>query len=338
MIYRGLKIIGWTILLVGCGMMGNPKEESSKDITLPQKSSISVPKALRNSSKTKPTDKSKDLNLDWVNEYVVSIDDIVQEQKFFMILTQQIMPQINKLCSDKEMCILASKELSLEVNSGLVDDLEEINMEIDSRMIGHSISFGAITFEQNRGYRLTADISTIYSELLGMMDVDQVESIAWSRDNKKVVSSYLSVESDYNSSVTLSYLEHSNGQNDMNISELFNDRTTSENYNFSFALSELNDANKTEKIYSQILSHELDEDSSFEDVVYTTDGEIYSGGGYLYNSIELESFTYMEKLLFDKDGEIDSAISCFSDEECDITDESTWYETEIIFEDDVEGE
>ena len=318
------KIIFILIFLIfGCRSMNNSQEDN---ITLPTKIHIDIPQILKGekSNQNKQLNEYENIGLDWINNNVVNIEDIIINQKIFLVFIQQVMPQIQERCPYKE-CTIEANEISLTLNDTLLKEIKALDSNIDIHQKG-TIPFGEIEFiKYDNEYLLKADNTEIRSKIDKKPITKQINSIRWSKNKKKVISEYFNDIEDSNSSFKLNYLESSNGQNDMNITEKFNKKDNSKKYSFNFSLSEKNDINET-VIISSTMKGIFEQRS----ILSISTGEISLEGGYMLFSGQDGDIFYRERATFDIDGVLVESIYCYSDMECNMNDESTWFVDELV--------
>jgi len=327
--YRRKKMFKYKIvfilifLIVGCRTMNNPQEDK---ITLPRKISIDIPQILKGEENTqkKQLNQNGDIGLGWIQNNVVTVEDIIVNQEIFLVLMRQVMPQIQDRCQSKK-CIIESNQIFLTLDNNLLREIERFNPNIDVHQRG-TIPFGEIEFTKyDSEYLLKADNTEIRSEIDKKSINKQINSIRWSRDERSVISSYSYDDEKSNSSLELNYSEGNSGQNDMNITETFERKDGSKKYSFDFFLGEKGDINETVAI-SFTIKGEVKQES----MLSISTGEVSLNGGYIYSSGHDGDIFYREKSTFDRDGVLVESIYCYADMECSMDDESTWFVDELV--------
>jgi len=310
-------------LIFGCRSMDNPTEEN---ITLPTKISIDIPQILKGNRKNqnKQLKEDENIGLDWIDNNVVAVEDIIVNQEIFLVFMRQVMPKIQEQCPSKE-CTIEANQIFLTMDDTLQRELESLNPNIDVHQKS-TIPFGEIEFvKYENEYLLKADITDIRSKTDKKIINRQIHSIRWSRDKKSVISEYSYDDKVRDSNVKLNYLEGSSGQNDMNITEKFKRKDGSKKHTFDFSLSEKGDSNQTVIVSSTIKGEEEQ-----NPILSLSSGEVSLEGGYMLFWGKDGDIYYRERAIFDRDGVLVKSIYCYSDMECNMDDESTWFEDELV--------
>ena len=347
------------LIIIGCGVQNNPKEEQT--VFIPEKISVTIPNALKESTIpiTKSSKRSKievepnggdSEGYKHLTDNTFVIDSIITDIKFNIVLENRVMPSIQKLCKDtplNRVCPIPTNSIMLNITETLISEYEKFypkQFNINENIVGKSIPFDAIEFvryDNNHSYQyaLNVNLTQIYNQFFTkeyIFDANykyMIQNVQWSEDNNTVLST---LDTGYEDNVSeypwiLHYKKEPTIQETMHLfhKELVSLEEPSSMFNFD--LTRKNDQNKT----TIFKLNEINERFSFDSVSHSSlssYGELHADKGFeryslnQYNNVYGDS-KYWQDEVFDANGTNIASTYCSDSEydECSLYDTSTWY-------------
>jgi len=344
------------LIIIGCGVQNNPKEE--KSVFIPEKISVAIPNSLKESkSDTRKLSKIEvepyggaSEGYKRLSDNTFVIESIIKDIKFNIMLENRVIPTIQKLCKDvpiNKVCTIPTNSVELNITEALISEYEKFypkRFNINENIVGGSIPFDAIEFvhyDNNHTYQyaLNANLTQIYNQLFTkdyIFDTDHkytTQNVQWSEDNNTVLST---LDTGYEDNVsqypwTLHYKKEPTVQESMHLfhKELLSLPQPSSMFNFD--LTTKDDKNRT----TFFTMNEINERFSFDSLSHSTlssYGELHGDRGlerYALNQYDnlYGNSKYWQDEVFDANGSNIASTYCSDSEydECTLYDTSTWY-------------
>jgi Fe-S cluster assembly iron-binding protein IscA len=312
------KLITISLLLFiiwGCGTMAKEKEP----VSVPQKVSIEMPKALKTE-----TNKEKSLAYKELKEDVAYLESLRIDAEINLLFINEVISEIDKQCRDvtiDNICRIPEYELTFVFNKNISESYTLLSQEKAPYDIDDELAFGEIEFIKHANssdyqYSLTMD-TTFESK-----DTNSSTTVKWSKDKKHILGLYKEESVVFQSNITIDYLEEENAQQLMIADDSYFDKIDMLRDKFHFELLKLRDVNETNLISSSSESiNHLGEEEYFD-----SEGEFSSMGGFLYFDGLFKGKKFQEYERFDKDGNQLESLYCSENLDCDMDDEDSWFE------------
>ncbi|GEM_PF-5195155 len=360
---NSIIISGVLILLIGCGVMAQPKKEEPEKLNIPQKISIEIPNTLNpDLNSSQPYQKIKidkaegyAQGYDNITGYIRMLEYVISKIKSSLLFADESMLEIQTKCQNtplNQVCTIPSEEINTTITAKMIEQLNvllQIDTELDSNFtVGEKVSFGAIEFAKYTNnptydYSLSLDITKLHEKIYANQETPAtkvMQVIQWSDDNNTIFSSIYQY---YNDEEQMAWTINYQNETEQERMYLYNteyDAFPLPQTSNNFTLVKLHDLNNT---------YRAKYNSVYEDYSYGLGirvpskfgsyTEITNNNGYQrYNYTEVydgNEYLYKEDSIFNNLGELLALTYCHqSDEQCSLSDESSWYsdaEDEHIF-------
>ena len=238
-----LVSIGLSILLLGCGSESSSVEQK-KNISVPNKVDVNIPKVLQGGSKKQNSpEKAEEQNeIDAssltnnsrgyiaLKNNISEAESTKQNLQVNLLLADKIMPQIQEACKDTPLgrtCEIESGELSFVLDTNMRREINQIvDLEDSDNLREHTdkrLTLGKTTFTQ---YDSLADYQ--YALFMDMTPIERnfdtdtslyTQTIKWSKDENRVWSTHTNEDKGSKSSMSLRYTKDKEGKTEMEIDD-----------------------------------------------------------------------------------------------------------------------
>ncbi len=313
----------------GCGTMA--KEDES--LSVPQKVSIDMPKALEAKSSTRKKLKKFSYFKEDENKssaYLELKEDVkfLEEQRISLevnlLFINEVIDKVDSRCKNmpqEERCIIEEDSLTFVFDENLSNRLKKLTSEDLGYELGDVLSFGEIEFvehtTQNK-YSYSLKIDTAFEDEKGI----SFERISWSKDEKLIFSEYIEESVEEKSSIVIDFSKKEDNSKQIVTDNSFFNKVDSSSDVFHFEMLKKSDEVETYELNSTSLATDSDaKKNSFSSV-----GKLSNLGGYLNFTGEFDSELFKENDSFDGNGNIITSSYCYSGMDCDLEDEDSWFD------------
>ncbi len=339
-----LLSIGLSLTLLGCGG-GNSSsdtktpETTKQTIFLPKKIAMEIPSALQK-GKEKHDKSSQQKNEEPISSQayaqlqgeMAQFEEVKKELEVNLIMADQIMGDIEAKCQSTPIgstCYIPSDELAFNFDDATIKEIsqvvgEEFDPSIADQLKSQSISLGETTFREasaNEPYQyiLTVDMSNFESQFSLESDAKSIQTIKWSKDEKRIYNAY-SYESPLSKNeMKLNYETNNQGQQSMSINDSFEEESDSGEFHFN-----INKLSTNQFEFNSNGKNSFNFDGESMNDSYNSKGKLSDQGGFLSFSGEFNGEKFREKETFDANGIVTYSGYCATNLSCNLEDESTW--------------
>ncbi len=312
-----LSLVASLLLFTACGGGSTPSQQiDDKDtVAVPQKISIDIPDALKLNRDTNTINKLSSIAIaspaitsygySQLQQTITEAEDSISDVKKNLEYLNLMMPDIVSACTD------TPTDETCNIEKGIV----KLTVE------GQNLSMGEIQYTQqadNKKYQhiVVLDLKPTL-ESMGITISKDLETIKWSVDEKHI-ETFSDVQFNNEAySMQLRYDKAENNSSKMIITDSFSDTNTQGN--FTLKLDDKNDANHTFNVETTG-TFQIGEASD----TFNSQGAVSDNGGYLVSKGSYFTTSYAEKETFDATGKLLQSTYCNNNEECQISDLTTW--------------
>jgi len=297
-----------------CGTMSKSEDK----LSVPQKVSIKMPKALKTVKKR--VKKEKSLAYTELKEDVVYLERLRTDIEVNLLFINQVIEEIDTRCKEVSLnkaCTIAEDELFFVFDKNISDRYVALTHEKAEYSIDDELTFGEIKFikygnSSKYQYHMTIDTSSD--------DEKSSETIEWSRDENNILSFYVEESPLLKSEINIVYSNEASEKH-MVVDDLYLDKKENSRDDFHFDLLKKSDLNETYNIASSSKSiNAQQEKSSFD-----SKGELSNIGGFLDFNGSFSGEKFKEYETFDGDGNLLTIKYCYEDLDCDMDDRDSWF-------------
>ena len=298
----------------GCGTMSKSEEK----LSVPQKVSMEMPKALKKVNKK--VKKEKSLGFTELKEDVAYLEELRIDIEVTLLFINQVVDEIDERCkkiSLNTVCTIPEDELFFIFDKKLSDRYVVLTHEKAEYMIDEELTFGEIKFikygnSSKYQYHMTIDTSSD--------DEKSSETIEWSRDENNILSFYVEESPLLKSEINILYSNEASEKH-MVVDDFYLDKRDNSRDDFYFNLLKKSDLNETYTLTARSQSINAEQEKSSFD----SKGELSNSGGFLYFNGFFSGEKFKEYETFDKDGNLLTLKYCYEDLDCDMEDEDSWF-------------
>ena len=315
-------IVILVFLIWGCGTMA--KEDDK--ISVPQKISIEMPKALRvNDKKSKSYLKKEDNKSSAYLELkgdVKFLEEKRVELELNLLFINEVIEQIDIGCKNialEKICRFKESKLSFIFDENLSKAVLELTHIKSDYEIGYEVLFGEVElvkYGNNALYQYRLKMDTTFGDLL----IKSSETISWSRDKNKILSYYIEESQQNKREIRIKFEEEERKRKQIVVEDNFVNKIEKSSEAFYLKMVKEFDVNETYTLNSRSLSI----DSDLVENRFSSLGLLSNIKGYLLFEGVFETETFKERERFDGDGRLIGSTYCWSDMNCDLEDEGSW--------------
>ena len=321
-------IIASLLLFViwGCGTMA--KEEDK--ISVPQKVSIEMPKALESKEKRtkrylrqEKQDENKSSAYLELKEDVQFLEDKRVDLELNLLLINEVIDTIDVRCKEvalEKVCIIEEDALMVKIDENLSKKIIELTHEPLAYEIGDELVFGEVElvkYAKNALYQYRLKMDTTFDDIL----LSSSETISWSKDEDKILSYYIEENKEYKRDISIKFEEEKSKEKKIRVEDNLIDKVEKSSDSFYLEILKHADIDETYTVSSRSVNI----DSNLIKNSFASLGQLSNQNGYLNFEGLFEGETFKEKETFDGNGQLLSSSYCWSDMSCDLEDEESWF-------------
>ena len=322
-----INLMGIVLLTIwGCGTM----EKEDETLSVPQKVSIKMPKALETKSatekkyqKSRRKENLKSAGYLELKEDVAFLEEQRVSLEINLLFINEVISKIDRECkevSTEEKCSILEDKLSFVFDENLSDRLKGLTSKDLGYAVGDTLYFGKVDFIKHLPsnvyrYTLKMDID-FYNET----NSSAYENISWSKDERLIVSEYVEESASLKNSIKIDFSRKIDESREIVVDDSLFDKSDNSSDTFHFAMLKRADAEETYELNSSSMAIDSDARKAY----FASKGKLSNLGGYLNFNGKLDGELFKEKDVFDENGDIVRSSYCYSGMSCDLEDENSW--------------
>ena len=309
-------------VVLGCGTMA--KEEDK--ITVPQKVSIKMPKALESNPQQSKVYLKKEENKSsaylGLKEDVKFLEDKRVELEMNLLFINEVIDKIDVECKEvalEKVCNVKEESLIFVIDENLSKKIRELTHEPLVYELGDELLFGAVElvkYSQNALYQYRLKMDTTFEDSVTRSS----ETISWSKDENKILSYFEEEGSQFKREVTIKFEEEKDKAKKIVVEDNFLNKIEKSSDVFHLEMLKKSDKDETYNVNSNSVSINADLVKNS----FTSSGQLSNRDGYLNFEGVFEGETFKERETFDGNGVLIGSSFCWSDMDCDLKNEESW--------------
>jgi len=322
------SIFVFILLIWGCGTMA----KNDDTLSVPQKVSIDMPKALKVESSANENDLKfqKEENSRVKSEgYLELKEDVkfLEEERvnleINLLFINEVIADIDKKCKNVAVevaCTVPDDTLSIIFDENLSSKVKALTSDDFGYVLGDVLTFGDIEFVEHldtNKYGYSLKIDTTFSD----ENSTSFTSISWSKEQNLIHAEYNEESVEINSSLKIDFMKKEDGSRAIVVDDGFFNKI--DHSSDSFHLNMVKKADEVETY--EVNSTSVATDSDATQNRFSSVGKLSNLEGYLNFTGEFDGEIFKEHDTFDGSGNQLSSSYCYSGMDCDLANEESWF-------------